>query len=228
MMDDDSVSQAEFSACMADLARVNTLTRARPPTLAWLARATRGIERDGGFTLLDVGFGEGDMLRAIQRWAARRGLRPRLAGVDLNPRSAPAAQAVTDEDLGIEYRTGDVFSAAYDRPVDFVVSSLVAHHMADAEIVRFLRWMEAHAGRGWFVNDLHRHPAAFYGFKALAWAARWHPFVQHDGPVSSGRAFSRADWRRLLFRAGLGSEAAHVRWWLPFRLCVTRFRPHRA
>ena len=224
MMDGADVSEAEFAACLSDLARVNTVTRARPPTLAWLTHATRGWPRGTAFTLLDVGFGEGDMLRAVHRWATRRGLRPILSGVDLNPRSAPAARAATDAGLGIDYETGDVFGPAYDHPFDFVVSSLVAHHMADAEIVRFLGWMERTARRGWFVNDLHRHPVAFYGFKVLSTLARWHRFVRHDGPVSVARSFRRADWDALLAAAGVARDAVTVRWRLPFRLCVGRLR----
>ena len=41
-------------------------------------------------------------------------------------------------------------------PIDFVVSSLFTHHLSDAMIVRFLRWMEATARRGWLIYDLQR------------------------------------------------------------------------
>ena len=30
----------------------------------------------------------------------------------------------------------------------------------------FIRWMEAHARRGWFIGDLHRHWLPYYGFGA--------------------------------------------------------------
>ena len=65
-MDADDMPAATYAALIADLARVNTVTRARPPTLAWLAAATRGQAQ---FSLVDVGFGHGDMLRAIAGWA---------------------------------------------------------------------------------------------------------------------------------------------------------------
>ena len=213
-MDADDVPPDVFAAVMHDLAKVNTVTLARPPTLAWLARASRGLD---SFSVLDVGFGDGDMLRAV----ARAFPQARLTGIDINPRSAPAASAVTPPGMNIDYRTGDAF-ALPDR-FDFIVSSLTAHHMDDAGLVTFLRWMEASAVRGWFVNDLHRHWIAWRGFQALAWAARWHPFVRHDGAVSVTRSFRRADWARLLTAAGI--RDATVEWKLPFRLCVARVRP---
>ena len=220
-MDAPDVDPAELSACLRDLARVNTVTLARPPTLAFLRQVAR---RAPGRTLsvLDVGSGEGDMLRRIARWGARRGLALRLEGMDLNPTSEVAARAATPAWMPITYRTGDVF----DEPpgsVDVVLSSLVTHHMANAEIARFLQWMERTAQRGWFVNDLHRHPVAYHGFRALSAVAGWHPMVQHDGAVSVTRSFTRTDWDRLLAQAGL-SGVARVRWQMPFRYCVSRLR----
>ncbi len=216
LMDADDLAPDIYAALIADLARVNGITLARPPTLAWLARETRGQD---SFSLVDVGFGHGDMLRAIAGWAKAQGKAARLVGVDLNPRSAPVAAAATDPAMGIDYRTGD--AAALDFQPDFIVSSLVAHHMADAELVGFMRWMEATAQRGWFINDLHRHWLAWAGFRALATLLRWHPIVRHDGALSVRRAFVRADWERLTKAAGVAPE---VRWHVPFRWGVGRVK----
>ena len=67
----------------------------------------------------------------------------------------------------------------------------------------FIRWMEAHARRGWFIGDLHRHWFPYYGFGLLAWLARWHPFVLSDGRISIARSFVPDEWRRLIRAAGL-------------------------
>lgn len=219
LMDADDLDPATYAALIADLARVNTITIARPPTLAWLKKATRGID---SFSLVDIGFGHGDMLRAIAGWARDNGKTARLVGVDLNPRSAPVAQAATDPLLGISYSTGD--AADLDFAPDFIVSSLVAHHMSDAELVGFLRWMEGTAKRGWFINDLHRHPVAWAGFRLLAGALGWHAIVRHDGALSVRRAFIRADWDRLLTAAGLTQPPVGVRWHIPFRWGVGRLK----
>jgi len=223
-MDADDVSDAEFAACMADLATVNTLTLARPPTLAFVARLFAATPPDRPLTLVDVGYGAGDMLRAIRRMARKRGRAIRLIGLDINPRSAPAATALTPDGMDIDYRTGDAFLIPVEEPIDLIVSSLVTHHMDDAEIIAFLQWMEERARIGWFVNDLHRHWLPYHFFRAFSAAMRWHPFVRHDGPLSIARAFRRADWRGLLERAGV-ADVARVRWRFPFRYCVERVKP---
>jgi len=221
-MDTESVSAEDFAQCLADLAVVNTMTLARPPTIAFMRRVARGMAAGTRLSVLDVGFGEGDMLRRIHRWGTRRGLRMELSGVDLNPWSTAAAEAATPAVMGIRYLTSDLFDLPPGE-TDVVVSSLFTHHLTDAQVVDFLVWMEARARRGWFVNDLHRHPVAFHGFRLLSGAAGWHRFVQHDGPISVARSFRRRDWDALLRRAGLASKAT-VRWHMPFRLCVSRIR----
>jgi 2-polyprenyl-3-methyl-5-hydroxy-6-metoxy-1,4-benzoquinol methylase len=209
IMDDDGLDPAIYAAVIADLARVNSITRARPPTLAWLAQATAGLDE---FSVLDVGFGHGDMLRAI---AARFGRRARLVGIDLNPRSAPVATAATPPGMAIEWRTGE--AEGIDFQPDFIISSLVAHHMADDALVGFIGWMQRTARHGWLINDLHRHPIAWAGFRVLAAVLGWHAIVAHDGALSVRRAFVRDDWARLLASAGV---AARVRWHVPFRWTV--------
>lgn len=221
-MDGDDVSQAQFAACVADLAVVNTVTLARPPTLAFVRRAVAAMPPGHTPTILDVGYGAGDMLRAVARMLQRMRRPARLIGIDLNWRSEAAAKAATPAGMAIEWRTGDAFAWPADDAPDLVISSLVTHHMDDAEIVRFLAWMEATARHGWFVNDLHRHALAWYGFKAMAALARWHPFVRHDGPLSIARSFRRDEWEALLQRANV-SEAA-IRWRFPFRYCIERRR----
>lgn len=222
-MDDAALPVERLAAVLRDLAQVNGLTRAAAPTLAWLAGATRPGDR---FSLLDVGCGHGDMLRRIARWARRTGRHATLTGVDQNPNAIPVARAATPAALAVRYHVVDAEPVvdAMPAPPDFLISSLVAHHMTDAALVAFLRWMDATARRGWFVNDLHRHPVACHGFRLLAAAMRWDPIVRHDGALSVRRAFTRADWAGLLHAAGLEAGAASVRWHLPFRLCVGRLR----
>ncbi|VVT00863.1 Methyltransferase type 12 [Sphingomonas aurantiaca] len=215
LMDADDLDAATYADVVGDLASVNTVTMARRPTLDFLARAIAGRKT---FRLLDVGFGDGDMLRRIARWAAARGIAAELVGVDLNPRSEQAARAHGGD---IRYVTGDYADLA-DEPWDVIVSSLVAHHMTRDQLVAFLRFMERHASAGWFVNDLHRHGFAHWGFPILATLARWHPIVRHDGTLSIARSYRPDEWPPILAEAGI--SAATVRRVFPFRLCVERLR----
>lgn len=221
LMDGDDVSQGQFTACMVDLAKVNTVTMSRPPTLSFIYRALSSLPADSCPVILDVGYGAGDMLRAIRKRCDTMGLKARLIGIDLNPRSKIVAGELTPPKDNIEYRTMDLYNWSDGEPVDLVISSFVTHHMDDGEIVKFLRWMEQRARLGWFINDLHRSSFAYHGFRLLSTLAGWHPFVRHDGPLSVSRSFRREDWLALLEQADI-ADAAAVEWKFPFRYCVTR------
>ena len=217
-MDDPSLDPGTYRDVVHDLARVNTVTLARRPTLRFLDEAVGARKQ---FSLLDVGFGDGDMLRAIARWAKRRAIEARLVGIDLNPRSLAAAREATAASMPIEYRIGD-YAALADERFDVVISSLVAHHMSREQLIAFLGFMDREAAIGWFVNDLHRHSVAYLGWPALARLMRWHPIVRHDGHVSIARSFRKEDWRELLASAEI--EGAAIRHHFPFRLCVSKRR----
>ncbi len=220
LMDTDCTDAADYAACLRDLSRVNTVTLARRPTLDWLDRAMRRRSRGEAISVYDVAYGHGDMLRAIARWGRRRRRAVQLRGVDLNPDAAGIARAASPG-LALQLETGDVLAADPAPRPDYIVSSLFTHHLTDAQVVAFLRWMEAHAVHGWFVNDLHRHAIPLRVFRLLSRMMRWHRFVQHDGAVSIARAFRPAEWRRLLADAGVPGQ---VRWVFPFRLCIGRLR----
>lgn len=218
LMDADDLSAETYAAVVGDLAKVNIVTMAARQTLAFLDRA---VGKATHFRLLDVGFGDGDMLRRIARWAQHRGIDAELVGIDLNPRSELAARTHTAAEWPIRYMTGDYANLA-EQGWSVIVSSLVAHHMSHAQLVAFLRFMEANASAGWFVNDLHRHGFAHRGFPLLATIARWHPIVRHDGTLSIARSYRPDEWRPILAEAGIAD--ARVFRAFPFRLCVERRR----
>lgn len=217
-MDSAELDAATYARVLRDLARVNRWTFTAAPTLRYLAKAASGMKR---FRLLDVGFGAGDMLRAIARWAEKRDLDVELVGVDLNPRSEATARAATPASLPIAYHTGDYRDLP--GPFDFVVSSQVAHHMSDRELDAFIAHMEANARRGWLISDLHRHRFAHAGFPLLARVMGVHRIVREDGTLSIARSLRPGEWRQILARAGVVDGVQVVRRF-PFRLSVERIR----
>ena len=86
IMDEPSTSAEDYARCLHDLAAVNRITFTHRPTLAWLARATRDLPPGTAVSILDIACGEGDLLRAVHRWAVRHG---RTVTLD-RPRSEPA------------------------------------------------------------------------------------------------------------------------------------------
>lgn len=226
LMDTEVTGFEEFRDCLVDLETVNFWTLTYRPMMAFLDRLVADglVPKDRPLVILDAGSGYGGMLRKIDEWAARRGIAVDLTGIDLNPWSAAAAETVTPPGRPIRWVTSDMFDYRPAGGIDLIVSSQFTHHLDDALLVRFLKWMEDTARVGWFVSDLHRHWLPYHVFRVWSRLMGWHRFVRHDGPVSITRSFVKADWRRSLAEAGIPEGTAKVEWWVPFRLCVARTR----
>jgi 2-polyprenyl-3-methyl-5-hydroxy-6-metoxy-1,4-benzoquinol methylase len=219
---DGNCSYEDFRGCLRSLEQINRWLLGYRPTLAWLRRLRHGLREP--VHIVDVGSGGGDLLRQIAGWARSHGIAVQLTGIDLNPYAARAAAESTPKELGIAWVTSNALAYRPEKPVDIVVSSLMAHHLEDEEIIALLRWMEATARVGWYINDLERSERSCRMFSLADRIMRWHRFVQHDGPVSFRRAFREEDWARLLAATAVPREAVTVEHWRPGRLCVGRWK----
>jgi 2-polyprenyl-3-methyl-5-hydroxy-6-metoxy-1,4-benzoquinol methylase len=218
LMDDSDLDPAIYQRCLRDLDRLNRITFTHTAALRWIDLVTKNLEK---VSILDVAYGHGDLLRAIAGRLERRGIKARLCGIDLNPRSAVAARAATPLAQKIEFLTGDVFAYQPAQKFDFIISSQFTHHLTEAEIIRLLRWCEDHAASGWYITDLHRHALPYYGFRWLARLMFWHRIVRHDGTVSIARSFRRNEWETMLATAGI---VAKISWHFPFRYSISRLK----
>jgi SAM-dependent methyltransferase len=221
LMDGDC-SYEDFRGCLRSLEQINRWLLGYRPTLAWLKRLPLGLRHP--LHIVDVGSGGGDLLRQIARWARKRGIAVLLTGIDLNPYAARAAAESTSKELDIAWVAGNALAYRPEKPVDLVVSSLTVHHLEDEEIIALLRWMEATAQVGWFINDLERSEWSSRMFGWVEKVVGWHRFVRHDAPVSFRRAFRNEDWVRLLSAAEVPWDAVTVEHWRPGRLCVGRWK----
>jgi ubiquinone/menaquinone biosynthesis C-methylase UbiE len=219
-MDGENISFAEFDHCLQTLEKINVLTLAYRPILKWM----RGIlcsHHDKPLYILDAGSGGGDMLRRIFKLAKKYKRPLRLVGVDLNPWSKDSAILATPDAATIQYETANIFSLNTDDHPDIIVSSLFTHHLTDEQIIQFLKWMDRTAQRGWFINDLHRHIVPYVFIKYAVRLFSNNRLIQNDAPVSVARAFTADDWKRLISQSGISSDHIHIKWFFPFRYCVS-------
>jgi 2-polyprenyl-3-methyl-5-hydroxy-6-metoxy-1,4-benzoquinol methylase len=220
---DGRVDTSELAKILADLARFNGVMLGHWPVLRWLDRATRNIPLEQTLTLLDIGCGYGDLLRAVRRWADKHGRKVKLIGIDLSPQVIDIARVATNASDDIAYHAADIFQFEPEGPIDFVTTSLVTHHLANDMIVRFLRWMEAHARKGWVIYDLQRSRVPFYFIALAGVLLRLHPVVTYDGRISVARSLTRGEWEKTIAQAGIALNAIDLRWFM-FRFAIGRLK----
>ena len=221
LMDTESISFEEFHDCLLDLEIINHLTLAYRPTLRWFNSMLADCDTKQPMTVFDIGCGGADMLRQIWKRTRMTHFIFKFIGIDLNPWSKKSAELATTKEAPISVETSNIFSLAPDRRADFIISSLFTHHLKNDELIRFIQWMDHHATRGWFINDLHRHRVAFYFIKYATRIFSQNRLIVHDAPVSVLRAFTAMDWRRLLDEAGISKERTRIEWFFPFRYGIS-------
>lgn len=222
-LDSPDIAPSELESVLQDLGRFNGMMFGRTPILSWVRRAIASQPAGKAMHVVDVGCGYGDLLRAVRRWSRKRGVDVVLHGIDLNPETVRIARAATRPEDGINYHIADVFAYRPESPVDLIVSSLFAHHLSDDALIRFLRWMEANARRGWLICDLQRHVVPYALIGPLGKLSRVHPIVVSDGRISIARSLTRPEWQQRLREAGISQQAVTIRWFL-FRHVIGRLR----
>ncbi|GAB2544637.1 methyltransferase domain-containing protein [Rufibacter soli] len=166
--------------------------------------------------IADLGSGGGDTLRMVALWARKRQLPVELVGIDANPFMLEYSASLSQSFPEISYRQADVFSQAFSQQeFDIVICSLFLHHFPDKDLARLLAQLQRQVRGAVLINDLHRHPLAYYSIKGLTRLFSRSHLVKNDAPLSVLRAFSREDWQRVLAQAGV--DRYQITWKWAFR-----------
>ncbi|MCU0419062.1 MAG: methyltransferase domain-containing protein [Cyclobacteriaceae bacterium] len=174
-----------------------------------LARAASPV------VIADLGCGSGDMLARVARWAQANGIAMRGVGIDANPHIVAFARAHHPQ-LQLSFEAVNVFSDAFRKQTfDIIVATLFTHHFTHAELVALFQSLKTQARVAIVVNDIHRHPLAYYSIKWLTQAFSRSAMVKFDAPLSVRRSFTRSEWKHILAEAGL--ERYKLRWRWAFR-----------
>jgi ubiquinone/menaquinone biosynthesis C-methylase UbiE len=176
--------------------------------------------------VLDVGAGGGDLARRLVTWGAAHGRRVEVTALDRSGAASAFALTSLRDVEGAGVVQGDVFALPFaDASFDLVVCSLFLHHFGESDVGRVLGAMLRVSRHGVIVNDLHRHPIAWMGIRALCWLFRAHPVVRHDAAVSVLRGFRRAELASCAQRLGIPLD---IQWRWAFRYQVLARPPERA
>ena len=139
-------------------------------------------------TLLDVGFGGGDIPRALAAWARRDGLDLAVTAIDPDPRAT--AHVRRRPAGGVEFRSatsGDL--VAEGRRFDVVVSNHLLHHLGPDAVQRVLADSELLARRLALHNDLRRSALAYGAYALVTRPLARSSFLHDDGLLSIRRSY---------------------------------------
>ena len=119
-------------------------------------------------TIVDLGCGNGDILRDVAKFGRKNNYSFKLIGIDANSSAIDYAKELSKEYTEIYFKKINVLSEDFKKQsYDVVLCTLFLHHFKNAELISLLKTITDKATIGVVVNDLHRHKLAYYLFKFL-------------------------------------------------------------
>lgn len=216
IMDDFEMEGDILKDALDKIASINKLLGGNLVTLEGVKTLIKGINQHQTISILDVGCGNGDMLRTLADYARKNGLNFILHGMDANAFTVQHARNLTESYSNIEYSCEDIFDKNIVLPTyDIILCTLTLHHFKDNEILNLLGFFKAQANLGIVINDLHRSKMAYYLFTALCYVFGLNDMSREDGLVSILRGFKRADLER--YSKQLELRKVSIRWKWAFR-----------
>jgi hypothetical protein len=95
------------------------------------------------------------------------------------------------------------------------IAAMFLHHFAHENAVQIVRSMQRISKQGILINDLHRHPLAYYGIYALTRLLPAVQMVRNDAPLSVLRGFKSPELKNIAESAGLVDFS--LKWRYAFR-----------
>jgi 2-polyprenyl-3-methyl-5-hydroxy-6-metoxy-1,4-benzoquinol methylase len=219
LLDRNNIPFEDIKRNMQELDFINTKLGGHDITLDGIVVLIKNqMHFNSRLTVVEIGCGGGDNLRAIRNWAEKIHLHMQLKGIDINPECIAYANALK-RNRGIEFVVSDYKDVSFNEKPDIVFCSLFCHHFTEDELVFMLRWMQQNSRIGFFINDLHRHWLAYYSIKLLTKIFSKSYLVKNDAPLSVQRGFTLKDWNAIFQEAGIHNFNCKWRW--AFRWLIT-------
>lgn len=193
LMDDPEVSQQTLKDVLQDINRANRILGGNKATIMALSQLVSQNPRDS-YTVLDMGCGDGAMLREVVLFFRQIGKNVKCLGIDLNGNALRMAREASQDIPEITYLKKDILdSDASGLECDILITTLTLHHFYDEEIPSILKRFGKLARIGIVINDLQRSPLAYSLFKVFSLIFIHTAMAKNDGLVSIARGFTKAE-----------------------------------
>ena len=212
LLDHNDIPFADIQQNMKELNTINTLLGGHNITIAGIKILLHNYNADKPVTICEIGSGGGDNLKAISSYCIKKSIPVNFIGIDIKAECIAFAKQQY-RDLNSIWITSDYKKVDFpELKPDIIFSSLFCHHFTETELITMLQWMKQHAAIGLFINDLHRHPVAYYSIKCITKLFSKSYLVKNDAPLSVARGFIKEEWNEIFKSAGISNFSITWKW----------------
>ncbi|KFF15071.1 methyltransferase domain-containing protein [Flavobacterium hydatis] len=192
IMDDFNLEGEILQNALDKIARINQLLGGNQLTLQGVEKLLIGIDKNQTITIVDVGCGNGDMLRKLADYGLKYDWDFQLRGIDANAFTISYARKLSKHYPNISYRCEDVFNEAFSQlKYDIALCTLTLHHFKTNEIINLATVFDTNARYGVVINDLQRSIVSYRLFQAICFITRLNGMPKKDGLTSILRGFKK-------------------------------------
>lgn len=216
IMDDFAMEGEILRDALDKIAKINQLLGGNQLTLRGVQDLMKTNPNQTEISIIDVGCGNGDMLRTLADYGLKHQLNFTLTGIDANAFTINHARELSRNYPNISYRCEDVFGTDFAKlKYDIVLCTLTLHHFKDDEIIALMTVFYNNSMVGMVINDLHRSVISYRLFQVLCFVFRLNNMSRDDGLVSILRGFKKVDL--ILFSERMKFKNYKIQWKWAFR-----------
>jgi 2-polyprenyl-3-methyl-5-hydroxy-6-metoxy-1,4-benzoquinol methylase len=194
IMDDFAMEGDILKEALDKIAKINQLLGGNQLTLQGFQELLADIPKDNEIKIVDVGCGNGDMLRIIADYGVENDWDFKLLGIDANNFTINYARELSIHYPNISYSCEDIFGPSFNElKYDIVLSTLTLHHFKCEEIIKLMTIFNKNSKIGIVINDLQRSSVAYRLFKALCVVFQLNKMSREDGLTSILRGFKKQE-----------------------------------
>lgn len=212
-MDDFAMEGEILRDALDKIAKINQLLGGNQLTLRGVQYLIKNISKSNEIRILDVGCGNGNMLRTLADFGLKNNLKFKLIGIDANNFTINHARKLSEKYSNISYQCEDIFDKPFEElKYDIVLCTLTLHHFKDNEIIHLLDVFYTNANIGIVINDLQRSVIAYRLFQVLCFVFRLNAMSREDGLISILRGFKKEELIGFSERLNFKNYKIHWKW----------------
>ncbi|WP_293939208.1 methyltransferase domain-containing protein [Sphingobacterium sp. UBA5996] len=216
IMDDFLLEGDELRGALDQISKINRFLGGNSITLDGVKKILSNDNSNHPIRIVDIGCGNGDMLRMLSDYADKKGIQFELFGLDANRYTINHARSLSKNYTNITYVCADIFEEDFeDLSFHIVLCTLTIHHFNDENILNLIARLIKMSKLGIIINDLHRSKIAYRLFQTIAVVFRLNRMTREDGLISIRRGFKKDEL--VQFAKKLHLENYNVQWKWAFR-----------
>jgi 2-polyprenyl-3-methyl-5-hydroxy-6-metoxy-1,4-benzoquinol methylase len=221
IMDDLECQGEVVNQTLRELDFINHWLGGNQVTLNALEKLWKNLSKNENIIIADLGCGSGEMLRLIAQRAKQQGRHVTLLGMDANPNIVSYAQSHSVQFTNIQFEAVNIFSEEFrSRKFDIVLATLFMHHFTELELIDVFSKLKSQSKVGTIINDIHRHPLAYYSIKWLTQLFSKSNMVKFDAPLSVLRSFKKDELIYVLQKARMKRYRLKWKWAFRWQLVI--------